>query len=276
VVVGVAILGLVAGGGAWLLRDFGRNLLTRDVTTVAGALRSGQDADVERARTELGALSADYKTGLDEVRARRAELDALLAQAREAVARDADARRLAEEEQRRVETERGALRVSAPAAVGGAGNAAGPASDREAEALTELYRRLARLEASLSALTNPVLLPGEPFAVPDEFLPEALRWENWKEVGEAAFNLGDYANGARILLESRTAEAVGGCITTVRAALTRSVYPNLGHAPSKDQLATLRRGLGELAKAIPDLRRTLEGRYRAVADGGPSNREGGD
>lgn len=270
-VVGVAILGLVAGGGAWLLRDFGRNLLTRDVTAVAGALRSGRDADIERARTELDALSADYKAGLDEVRARRAELDALLARTREAVARDAEARRQEEQERRQRTIERDAPRQAAPAAGGGAGrangHAGGAATDREADALTELYRRLARLEASLSALTNPVLLPGEPFAVPDEFLPEALRWENWKEVGEAAFGLGDYANGARILLEARTADAVGGCITTVRAALTRSVYPNLGHAPSTEQLATLRAGLGELARAIPDLRRTLEGRYRTVANG---------
>ena len=38
-------------------------------------------------------------------------------------------------------------------------------------------------------MTNPILLPGEPYAPPAEFLPEALIWENWNEVGERAFSL---------------------------------------------------------------------------------------
>lgn len=130
------------------------------------------------------------------------------------------------------------------------------------EVTAELYARLARLEAALAAVTNPILLPGEPYAPPEEFLPEALVWENWNEVGERAFSLADAYSAQRLHLSEEAREEVDLFVTTLRTLLTRSVYPNLQPEPDVTQQAALRAALEEIAAELLRVRQKLEQEYR--------------
>jgi hypothetical protein len=133
---------------------------------------------------------------------------------------------------------------------------------RRPDVSTDLYARLARLEASLAAVTNPILLPGEPYAPPAEFLPEALIWENWNEVGERAFLLAEAYSSQRLHLSEETRGDIELFVTTLRTLLTRSVYPNLQLEPDAAQQAALRSALEEIAGEIPKVRQRLEREYR--------------
>jgi hypothetical protein len=136
--------------------------------------------------------------------------------------------------------------------------------DRRAEIISELYARLARLETALSAVTNPVLLPGEPYAPPAEFLTEALIWENWNEVGERAFALADAYSAQRVYLTEPTREELGAFVTALRVTLTRSIYPNLHADADENQQAALRAALEQVALELPRVRRALDTEYHAA------------
>lgn len=138
--------------------------------------------------------------------------------------------------------------------------------DRRAEIISELYARLARLETALSAVTNPVLLPGEPYAPPTEFLTEALIWENWNEVGERAFALADAYSAQRVYLTEQTREELGAFVTALRVTLTRSIYPNLHADADASQQAALRAALEQVALELPRARRALDTEYHAATD----------
>lgn len=140
------------------------------------------------------------------------------------------------------------------------------ASARRLEVSAELYARLARLEAALATVTNPILLPGEPYAPPGEFLPETLIWENWNEVGERAFALADAFSAQRLHLSARTRADVGGFVTGLRMLLTRSIYPSLQSELDMAQQATLRAALEEIAVELPRVRDMLEQEYRDERD----------
>jgi hypothetical protein len=133
---------------------------------------------------------------------------------------------------------------------------------RRPDVSTDLYARLARLEAALAAVTNPILLPGEPYAPPAEFLPEALIWENWNEVGERAFSLAEAYSSQRLHFSEETRGDIELFVTTLRTLLTRSVYPNLQLEPDAAQQAALRSALEEIAGEIPKVRQKLEREYR--------------
>ena len=135
-------------------------------------------------------------------------------------------------------------------------------SSRRPEVTAELYARLARLEAALAAVTNPILLPGEPYAPPVEFLPEALVWENWNEVGERAFSLADAYSAQRLYFSEDTRGAVDEFVTKLRTLLTRSVYPNLQPEPDATQQTALRAALDEIAAELPRVREKLDSEYR--------------
>jgi hypothetical protein len=136
------------------------------------------------------------------------------------------------------------------------------ARTRQAEACADLYARLARLEASFAAVTNPILLPGEPYQPPGDFPPQALVWENWNEVGERAFALAEAYSAQRILLASETQAELGRFVATLRTTLTRSIYPNLQPDAGTAQRAALRSALDEVAREIPQARDVLERAYR--------------
>jgi hypothetical protein len=133
---------------------------------------------------------------------------------------------------------------------------------RRPDVSADLYARLARLEAALAAVTNPILLPGEAYAPPAEFLPEALVWENWNEVGERAFSLAEAYSSQRLHLSDETRGDVEQFVTTLRTLLTRSVYPNLQLEPDATQQTALRSALVEIAGEIPKVRQKLEWEYR--------------
>jgi hypothetical protein len=133
---------------------------------------------------------------------------------------------------------------------------------RRPDVSADLYARLARLEAALAAVTNPILLPGEAYSPPAEFLPEALVWENWNEVGERAFSLADAYSAQRLFLSEETRGEIEVFVTTLRALLTRSVYPNLQPEPDAAQQAALRSALEEIAGEFPKVRQRLEREYR--------------
>ena len=133
---------------------------------------------------------------------------------------------------------------------------------RRPDVSMDLYARLARLEAALAAVTNPILLPGEAYSPPVEFLPEALVWENWNEVGERAFSLAEAYSSQRLHLSEESRGDIEQFVTTLRTLLTRSVYPNLQPEPDAAQQAALRSALEEIAGEFPKLRQRLEREYR--------------
>jgi hypothetical protein len=138
--------------------------------------------------------------------------------------------------------------------------------DRRAEIISELYARLARLETALGAVTNPVLLPGEPYSPPAEFLTEALIWENWNEVGERAFALADAYSAQRVYLSEKTRDELGAFVTALRVTLTRSIYPHLHADADANQQAALRAALEQVALELPRARRALDTEYRAATE----------
>jgi len=153
--------------------------------------------------------------------------------------------------------------------------AMGPFGQRRGEALAELYGQLARVEAALGSVINPVLLPGEPIQLPDEFFPETLSWESWKEVGDRAFAFGDAFSQNRIALDAETATAVERFVATLRHALTGAVYPSVKDAyPTPQQLRGMRAALQEIITALPIVRQRLEASYRTLGwESGARSRE---
>ncbi|MBA2467901.1 MAG: hypothetical protein H0V37_00695 [Chloroflexia bacterium] len=140
---------------------------------------------------------------------------------------------------------------------------AGSYGERRGEALAELYGCLARVEAALAAVVNPMLLPGEPLTIPRELPAEALVWKNWGDVGDRAYGLGNVFNENRLLLDGTTGDEIAAFIATLRQGLTGSVYPNVRIAnPGADQLAQMRSGLEAIVAELPKVRRTIEGAYR--------------
>lgn len=130
----------------------------------------------------------------------------------------------------------------------------------------DLYAMLARLEAAVAAVTNPVLLPGEPYQPPDDFLPEALVWDNWKEVGERAFDFAELYSARRLYLSEATRSQAAAFVGELRTLLTESIYPNLRPNASPAQRDRLRQALGVMAVRFPEVRICIERDFRENAD----------
>lgn len=145
--------------------------------------------------------------------------------------------------------------------------------DRRLDVTADLYARVARFEAAVAAVTNPVLLPGEQYEPPGEFLAESLVWDNWKDVGDRAFALADGYNADRVYLSATTSSELGAFIVTLRGLLTDAIYPNLQGRATAEQTRLLRQALGQLATALPRLRACLESDLR---DGHLPGNGGGD
>jgi DNA repair exonuclease SbcCD ATPase subunit len=258
----VILVGGLVGGGV-LLRDFGQRVLERDTRTTVEAVQARAEADADRLRSELRSLAGEYQAQLGRLRERNSELENVAARYQE----QADLARAAQREATELRRELTDLRSELDARLSAFENAIaggeGPRSARVA-ALADLYGRLARVETSLSALTNPILLPGEPYVVPDDLVPDAMKWDNWKEVGESAYALGEQFNQMRIQLPRQTVEEIERCVTTLRTTLTASIYPNLDASLSPEQAKTLRSGLTAIAEALTRLRERLEADYRAL------------
>jgi len=142
-----------------------------------------------------------------------------------------------------------------------------PVGQRRSDALAELYGQLARVESALAGVVNPMLLPGEPLEIPDEFFGDTLVWANWNEVGDRAYGFGEVFNQNRFVLEPDVAERIERFIATLRQALTGAVYPVLqSDSRSPSQLVQMRSGLEAIIDALPSLRRELETAYRAASE----------
>jgi small-conductance mechanosensitive channel len=217
-------------------------------------LREEVQGELRGALGRTGALDARLVRLEDEVKTRQANVDE-------------QSRTLAELDQARARQgqEIGGLRNDL-AELKRALPAMGPFGQRRGEALAELYSQLARVEAALGSVVNPVLLPGEPIQLPDEFFPETLSWESWKEVGDRAFAFGDAFSQHRIALDAETAAAVERFVATLRQALTGAVYPSVKDAsPSLQQLRGMRAALQEIIAALPTVRQRLEASYRTLS-----------
>lgn len=262
----LTVLILVGGliGGGVLLRDFGQRVLERDTRTTIETVQARAEADADRLRGELRTLASEYQAQLGRLRERNTELEALAARYQEQADTATAARRETAEARQEINRLRDDLDARLTAVEGQSTGSDGPRAARLA-ALADLYGRLARVEASLSALTNPILLPGEPYIVPDDLVPDALKWDNWKEVGESAYALGEQFNQSRIQIPRETVEEMETCIKTLRTTLTTAIYPNLDATLSPEQAKTLHAGLGTIAKALSHLRLCLETDYRALA-----------
>lgn len=270
VVLALVLIGLL-GGIVFVFREAGQQLFS-------GAYRQRISASEAEARERADALRGvydDYRAQLTDLQDRRTELEAMLSEIRaneRASQRERDLvleqiRRSGEQLDARVESLREQELATLQAGSATPQLAAVASEDspelfvRRADILGELYDRLARVEFSIVSLTNPILLPGESFRVPTDLAPELLRWDNWREVGETAFALGEYFNQHRIHLDQTTARAVEACIATVRSTLTQDIYPSLSEQPDADQERRIRESLAALT-IIPRLRRYLEAQYR--------------
>ncbi|MFL5758380.1 MAG: hypothetical protein ACJ789_01505 [Thermomicrobiales bacterium] len=139
---------------------------------------------------------------------------------------------------------------------------------RQTDAIADLYQRLAKMEAALLAVANPVLLPSERLVLPERLMPEHLAWEQWKEVGDAAFAFADAFNRNRIVLDDATCRDLAAFVTGIREQLTRSVYPSLQQPQTGEQQQLLRQSLEQLAADISSARDRLELVYREIAGRG--------
>jgi hypothetical protein len=254
------------------VRDFRRQILSRDLERFKVELEARHEAEVdrlradlkgtvttyerelERARDDLRAAAREQEAELARLQERRGEVVELVSRGLEQLKLDVQARQDAA-----VERLRSDLR-QVPTTSGDAGEW----RERRAEVIAELYRRLAKVESTIAALTNPFLLPGEPYAVPTEFVAEALKWEHWKDVGDAAFAFADYFNQHRLQFDEAGCGEITRFIITLRETLTRSIYPNLQPTPSPEQLQTLRGALDRISGELPAIRRLVERQFREL------------
>jgi hypothetical protein len=250
-----------------------------NIDNIKTELDARYQADIERLRAEargavgeiemeLGRLREGLRTSAHEhdaqlarLRDRFAEVDGQTAQALE---------RALGELQSHQEIELARLREGVGAALAAiAVRQSSPennvVSERKAEATGALYRKLAKLEMTFLSITNPVLLPGEPFALPAELLPETLKWENWKDVGDSAFAFAEAFNQDRIYLDDGTCRDVTTFIGSLREIMTTAIYPNLlpkAGADPEEARAALWTALEQLGHEIPDIRDRLERSFR--------------
>lgn len=129
----------------------------------------------------------------------------------------------------------------------------------------ELYALLSRLEAAVAAVTNPILLPGERYTPPADFLPETLVWDNWKDVGERAFAFADLYSARRIYLTEPARQQIGAFVAELRGLLTEAIYPNLRPSLEPAQRERLHQALATLAVRFPTIRATIERDFREGA-----------
>lgn len=278
------VIGLLAAGGfvVLLLRGSTRfgGRASINIDSIKTELDARYQADIERLRAEarsavgeiegeLGRLreglrtsTHEHDTQLARIRDRYAEVDGQTEQAVE---------RVLVELRSHQEIELSRLREAVGAAMGAIAvrQQGGPESTavagRRADAVSGLYRRLAKLETCFASVTNPVLLPGEPFLLPKELVPETLKWENWKEVGDATFAFAEAFNHDRIYLDDATCRDLTAFVSHLRQAMTAEIYPNVNSPLGADRAEShvaLHGVLEQLGREIAEARERLERSFR--------------
>lgn len=226
-------------------------------------------AVIEPLRLDVPApISPPLAERLDQIEARVTDLCAAIERQNAQFTRlGAELQRRAEADEARREAMLERLRADLNAIAGRLASERPVGAERRLEVSAELYARVARLESALAAVTNPMLLPGEPYEAPGELLTEALIWENWNEVSERVFALADTFSAQRVHLSEKTRAETSAFITALRLLLTRSVYPNLHTDLDDAQQTALRSALDEIAGELRSLRGSLDREYRE-ANGG--------
>jgi hypothetical protein len=278
------LLGTVVGGAYYFLNDIRKTPRANspqpvNIDSIKTELDARYQADIERLRAEargaVGDIEAELGRLREGLRTSAHEHDAQLARLRDRFAevdgQTANALEHALGELRsHQEIELVRLRDGVGAAMAAiAVRQTAPDADafaaRKAEATADLYRKLAKLETSFVTLANPVLLPGEPLALPPELLPETLKWENWKDVGDAAFAFAEAFNQDRIYLDDETCRDLIEFIGRLRSVMTTSIYPNVLPKPGADPAesrAALYSAMEQLGHDIPEARERLERSFR--------------
>ena len=272
-IVDLIVLGALGGAGYY------GYLIARRLPTVSPPPRDGADAAAPRGE-DLSALRGDVRgvrqvgeeargelarlrDGLRSVERAIEERETLLRRHQDDTAAALDGRLKRVERDLLAQHEETRRRLAALLAGSPGDGATGQRRrERQREVLTDLYRRLAKIEVSIAAVTNPIQLPGEPYTVPTEFLPDTLRWENWKEVGESAFAFADAFNGCRLDLDDGSSAEIAAFVTSLRTALTESVYPNLQPRPTAEQRQALQSGLTQIGNEIAAIRARIALAYR--------------
>lgn len=281
----IVLTGLVGGAVYYLPREMrkGSRFLPRSSeasATVIPELSSKYAAEIERFRAEarqvIGEVEAELSRLRETLRSSAEEQESRLVQLRTQVA-DLDGKAADTLEQAlrdlraQHETELRQLREMVTAAIAAmassfASSEAARQAERRIDALNELYRLLAKLESTVISVANPVLLPGEPLTLPPDLPAEALRWDTWKDVGNAAFAFADAFALRRIDLDDATCRELSLFVSDLRQLLTTSIYPYLQSAATNpDARKSLRRSLEQLAAEFPRARECLERAYREQA-----------
>jgi hypothetical protein len=211
----------------------------------------GWDAVLDRFERIEASIEALGRASGDRERARETELHEAVRELSSLIGADTMRRDAAIER----------LRGDVFAAIASASARQSGASGRRPEASAELYGRLASLETALAALTNPMLLPGEPYFPPAELLAETFIWDNWNEVGEKAFAFAETYSTQRLHLTPETRAVLSEFVTLWRRFLTGAIYPNLQLDSGGAQQAAMRSALDEIALALPQVREVLEREY---------------
>jgi hypothetical protein len=284
VILALALIGVITAAIYYVPRTLSRPLLpggsdaSSALATLRTELESRYEADIERLRTETRQILRDVEAELqrfrDMLRATTQEQETHLVRLRTQVSEvDGKAAATLEQALRDVRDQHTAelsrLREVIAAAIATLAAqrppSEGPVS-RRTEALVELYRHLTKFETTFVSVANPVLLPGEPFTLPAELPAESLRWEAWKEVGNAAFVFADAFALHRLDLDDTVCRELTSFLTDIRQILTRSIYPYLQTAATNPEARQqLRRSLEQLAAEIPRARESLERAYRESA-----------
>jgi hypothetical protein len=103
-----------------------------------------------------------------------------------------------------------------------------PRSDsRRAAAISDLYAALSKLDVAFLAVSRPVLLPGEPFDIEAELPREAYAWENWNDVGAAAYQFAELFSERRLYVDASTRDQLNTSVAAIRRSLTAELYPAL-------------------------------------------------
>jgi len=281
------LFGTVVGGAYYFLNDIRRAPRTGtgqpvNIDSIKTELDARYQGDIERLREEARGAVAEIEAELgrlgEGLRTSAHEHDAQLARLRDRFAevdgQTANALEHALSELRsHQEIELSRLREGVGAAMAAiAARQSAPDADafaaRKAEATADLYRRLAKLETCFISLANPVLLPGEPFALPPELLPETLKWENWKDVGGAAITFAEAFNQDRIYLDDGTCRDMIAFIGGLRTLMTTTIYPNVLPKPGADPAesrAALYGAMEQLGQDSPDARERLERSFRETS-----------
>jgi hypothetical protein len=269
----VVLAGLVVGTPVYLLRELGTGPLAKsrgpvlDVTPLRQELTVRHEAESERlrgeARSAIAELDAELGRFREGLRSSTHEQEMQLAQLRE--------RYVSLDEQTTQKLDQGLKELregmgAALTAIATRQEAASPdlIGARRADALADLYTKLAKFEATMLAVVNPLLLPGEAFTLPAELPQEALRWENWKDVGDSAFAFASSFNQERIYLDDATCRALSTFVASLRERLTTAIYPNLKSKLSPGGQDALRASLEQLSVDIPAMRDQLERSYREL------------